>query len=86
FNAVFGNLWDQGAALERAANILQEGGKVVISHPLGRDFVSRLKAVDDTVVPHELPERDALERLVQFLPLVIDSFESGPELYLAVLR
>ncbi|CAM9918212.1 unnamed protein product [Ectocarpus sp. 12 AP-2014] len=86
FNAVFGNLWDQGAALERAANILEEGGKVVISHPLGRDFVSRLKAVDDTVVPHELPERDALERLVQFLPLVIDSFESGPELYLAVLR
>ncbi|CAN0546976.1 unnamed protein product, partial [Ectocarpus sp. 12 AP-2014] len=64
FNAVFGNLWDQGAALERAANILEEGGKVVISHPLGRDFVSRLKAVDDTVVPHELPERDALERLV----------------------
>ncbi|CAM9512898.1 unnamed protein product [Ectocarpus sp. 4 AP-2014] len=86
FNAVFGNLWDQGAALERSANILEEGGKVVISHPLGRDFVSRLKAVDDTVVPHELPERDALESLVQFLPLVIDSFESGPELYLAVLR
>lgn len=45
----------------------------MISHPLGREFVSRLKAVDDTVVPHELPERDALERLVQvgglsFLP------------------
>lgn len=37
----------------------------MISHPLGRDFVSRLKAVDDTVVRHELPERDALERLVQ---------------------
>lgn len=38
---------------------------MVISHPLGRDFVSRLKAVDDTVVPHDLPERDELERLVQ---------------------
>lgn len=37
----------------------------MISHPLGREFVSRLRAVDDTVVPHELPERDALERLVQ---------------------
>lgn len=43
----------------------QEPGKVVISHPLGRDFVSQLKAVDDTVVPHDLPERDELERLVQ---------------------
>lgn len=43
----------------------QERGKVVVSHPLGRDFVSRLKAVDDTVVPHDLPERHELERLVQ---------------------
>lgn len=43
----------------------QERGKVVISHPLGREFVSRLRAVDDTVVPHELPELDALESLVQ---------------------
>eukprot|EP00752_Nemacystus_decipiens_P002591 g2424.t1 len=86
FNSVFGNLWDQGAALERAAAILEERGKVVISHPLGRDFVSRLKAVDDTVVPHDLPEMDELERLVRFQPFVIESFESGPELYLAVLR
>eukprot|EP00903_Cladosiphon_okamuranus_P010623 g10046.t1 len=86
FNAVFGNLWDQGVALERAAAILEERGKVVISHPLGRDFVSRLKAVDDTVVPHDLPERDELERLVQFQPFVVESFESDPELYLAVLR
>lgn len=47
------------------AEKVQEGGKAVISHPLGRDFVSRLKAVDGTVVPHDLPERDELERLVQ---------------------
>ncbi|CAM9333128.1 unnamed protein product [Pylaiella littoralis] len=86
FNAVFGNLWDQGVALECAATIIEEGGKAVISHPLGRDFVSRLKAVDGTVVPHDLPERDELERLVQFLPFVVESFESEPELYLAVLR
>ena len=38
---------------------------MVISHPLGRNFVSRLKAVDATVVPHDLPERDELDRLVQ---------------------
>eukprot|EP00904_Undaria_pinnatifida_P011376 jgi/Undpi1/7369/HiC_scaffold_22.g09842.m1 len=86
FNSVFGNLWDQGAALDRAASILEEGGKVVISHPLGREFVSRLKAADETIVPHDLPERDTLEKMVQFLPFVVDSFESDPELYLAVLK
>lgn len=60
---------------------------MVISHPLGRDFVSRLKAVDDTVVPHDLPERDELERLAQVggcvfgglrPSLILSSAEFGP--------
>lgn len=37
----------------------------MISHPLGREFVSRLKAADETIVPHDLPERDTLEKMVQ---------------------
>ncbi len=35
-NAVFGNVFDQRAALLAAALLLRPGGSVVISHPLGR--------------------------------------------------
>ena len=53
---------------------------MVISHPLGRNFVSRLKAVDATVVPHDLPERDELDRLVQ----VRCGFPSMKRVYLLI--
>ena len=59
FNAVFGNLYDQRAALAHAAALLRPGGSVVISHPLGAAFVRDLHASDPTVVPHELPDRFA---------------------------
>lgn len=52
----------------------QEEGKVVISHPLGKQFVSRLKAVDDTVVPHDLPDRDELEKLTQVNDFIVAAF------------
>ncbi|CAN0448763.1 unnamed protein product, partial [Discosporangium mesarthrocarpum] len=62
------------------------GGKVVISHPLGRKFVSALKAEDSSVVPHDLCDRAGLEDLVQFLPLQVESFMSEEVFYLAVMR
>ncbi len=39
FNAVFGNVADQKAALTAAALRLQPGGHIVISHPLGRAWL-----------------------------------------------
>ena len=36
FNACFGNMHDQHAALRAACRLLRPGGHVVISHPLGR--------------------------------------------------
>lgn len=37
----------------------------MVSHPLGRDFVARLKALDDTVVPYELPDEGGLLDLIK---------------------
>ena len=39
FNAVFGNVADQKAALTAAVLRLKSGGHVVISHPLGRAWL-----------------------------------------------
>jgi SAM-dependent methyltransferase len=39
FNAVFGNLHDQREALLRVALLLRPGGHIVISHPLGSEWL-----------------------------------------------
>jgi len=91
FNAVFGNLFDQRAALEAAAALLQEGGRIVISHPLGRAFHERLRAGETDIVPHALPDAAALSELLSSLPLEVIHLEGtedprGNTLYLTVLR
>jgi len=91
FNAVFGNVFDQRAALEAAAALLQEGGRIVISHPLGRAFHERLRAGEIDIVPHALPDTATLSRLLSSLPLEVVYSEGtedpeGNALYLTVLR
>jgi len=89
FNAVFGNLWDQPAALAHCCELLPTGGNVVISHPMGSTFVKMLKKKDNRLVPHLLPTQEQLEAMVANLPLEIKSFEGKDgvkDLYLAVLQ
>lgn len=49
-NAMFWNLFDQAAALERCRELLVPGGRLVISHPMGAAFVARLREQDPGVV------------------------------------
>ncbi|KAG8459426.1 hypothetical protein KFE25_013062 [Diacronema lutheri] len=71
FNACFGNMHSPRLALRAACTAARpSGGRVVIAHPLGRAFVSRLRAEDAAVVPHELPaDARALAELAEGLPL-----------------
>ena len=85
-NACFGNMHDQTAILAQAASVTEAGGRVIISHPLGRAFVAALRDQDPTIVPHDLPTREALERMIQFLPLEIADFTDDADFYMAVLR
>jgi len=55
FNACFGNLYDQRASLDAAAQVVRPGGRVVIAHPLGATFVDDLHRRDPSVVPGTLP-------------------------------
>ena len=85
FNACFGNLFDQRAALAHASALLRTGGAVFISHPLGSEFVRELHVSDPTVVPHKLPSQDALAKMVDSgpaagsIPLSITSFHDSPD-------
>lgn len=56
FNACFGNLANQSRALTAAERVVRpDGGRVLITHPLGAAFVDCLVAEDPTVVPRGLP-------------------------------
>lgn len=85
-NAVFGNLPDPREALLKAALLLQPGGYILISHPMGRAWHTQLHKDDPEIVPHELPDRAALQQLVAGLPLQLVEYRDEKELYAAVLQ
>ncbi len=58
----------------------------MISHPLGRAWHERLREGDAEIVPHALPDRPTLERLITDLPLRLRSFQDDPDLYLTLLQ
>lgn len=85
FNAVFGNMWDQRETLSVSAELLAEGGRIIISHPMGAAFAEKLAAEDPKMVPHPLPGKERLADLIRELPLTVETFRDEKDLYLCVL-
>ena len=83
-NAMFGNVYDQRQTIEAIDALLAPGGRLVISHPLGSDFVKRLKAGSPQYHLKELPDEASLKRLVDGTGLAVTRFVDEPDLYLAV--
>ncbi len=63
---------------------LKERGRLVISHPLGREFVHRLHIQNPELVPHELPGEQELREMAAEAGLVVIHFADQPAFYLAV--
>ena len=86
FNACFGNMWNQQEALMAAVHLLDSGGQIVISHPLGARFVESLHQNEPHIVPHRLPDKKQLETLCLESKLSIVSADIRDEFYLVILR
>jgi ubiquinone/menaquinone biosynthesis C-methylase UbiE len=86
FNACFGNIFDRERALEVAAGLLKDGGKIVISHPLGNHFVKELQESNSDLVLTLMPDRQLLLRWCEELPLELSVFCDEPDFYLSILR
>jgi len=84
-NAMYGNIADKPAACREAARMLQPGGRLVVSHPEGREFVARLRTATDLFI-EQLPTREEVEHLVAPLGLDVIAYRDEPELYLLVAR
>lgn len=90
FNAVFGNLFDQAATLRHVAEtLLQDGGLVIVSHPLGRRWLREvLSARDPRMVPHGLPTEDEWQQLLKAgggVGLSLSSLDDEADYYCATL-
>ncbi len=88
FNAVFGNLYDQHAALVHCVcNLLRPGGYIIISHPEGRAWLASLHHANPTLVPHCLPDAATLrDSLLPNLPLHMVSYRDDDAAYCVVLQ
>lgn len=83
-NGMFGNFYDQGLAIVAMAAMLKLGGRLVISHPLGRGFVHRLHQENPELVPHELPEEEPLRQMLEQVGLALIHFTDQPGFYLTL--
>ena len=83
-NAMFGNVFDQRQTVEAIASLLSPGGRLVISHPMGSDFVRRLKAGSPQYHLKELPDEAALGGLLSGTGLAVTQYVDEPDLYVAI--
>jgi ubiquinone/menaquinone biosynthesis C-methylase UbiE len=84
-NAMFGNIADKPTACREVTRMLRLGGRLVISHPEGREFVARLRSTTDLFI-EPLPTREEFEHFVAGLDFEVTAYRDEPKLYLLVAR
>jgi len=84
-NAMYGNIADKHAACANAAEVLQPGGRLVISHPEGKAFLDRLRASTDLFI-EPFPTKEAFRAFAAPLGLQVVRYRDEPKLYLLVAR
>jgi SAM-dependent methyltransferase len=84
-NAMYGNIADKAAACANVVSALKPRGRLIVSHPEGRDFVEKLRAAGGLFI-ESLPGRGEFQALLQPLGLKVVTYWDEPKLYLMVAR
>jgi SAM-dependent methyltransferase len=84
-NGMYGNIADKPAACGNAARMLRSGGRLVVSHPEGRDFVDQLRATSGLFI-ESLPTKEEFGTVLGPLGLEVIAVRDEPKLYLMVAR
>jgi ubiquinone/menaquinone biosynthesis C-methylase UbiE len=83
-NACYPNIVDKATAFSNISRMLRPGGRLVISHPLGKSFIEVIRK--STPFPlDEFPERADAENLLRAFGFAIEDFIDEPELYVLVV-
>jgi ubiquinone/menaquinone biosynthesis C-methylase UbiE len=82
-NACYPNIVDKARTFSNLGRMIRSGGRLVISHPLGKAFIDRIR--EGTPFPlDDFPERADAETLLRPFGFVVKRFVDEPELYLLV--
>lgn len=80
-NACYPNIADKKGAFENIAGMMKIGGRMVISHPLGKAFIKKLKR-NAPYPMDEFPDQPQAENLFRPFGFKIQNFIDEPELYI----
>jgi SAM-dependent methyltransferase len=83
-NACYPNIADKKGAFENIARVIKTGGRMVISHPMGKVFIKKLKP--NAPYPlDEFPDKPEAEILCRPFGFDIKTFIDEPECYILSL-
>jgi SAM-dependent methyltransferase len=80
-NACYPNIADKATAFANIRRMTKPGGRLVISHPLGRAFVAVLRKSSPFPLD-DFPERAGADALLRAFDFRLASFVDEPELYI----
>jgi len=82
-NAVWPNIGDKLGALRNLSRIIKKGGRIVISHPEGKQFVNGLKKTLPFPLD-TLPEESELKELFKKFNFILRLYVNEPRFYFAL--
>jgi len=82
-NACYGNIADKTGAFTNISRMMRAGGRMVISHPLGKSFI-RSRRSQASFPLDDFPERTDAETLFKPFGFQIETLIDEPKLYILV--
>jgi SAM-dependent methyltransferase len=82
-NACYPNIVDKPTSFENISRMMKRGGRMVISHPMGRSFIDSLKGKSPFPLD-DFPEKAEAETLLEPYELDITDFVDEPNLYILI--
>lgn len=83
-NACYPNIVDKERSIANIVRMMRRGGRVVISHPMGKSFIDALKERSPFPLD-DFPVESEVESLFQPYGLEVEGFVDKPELYILLL-
>jgi 2-polyprenyl-3-methyl-5-hydroxy-6-metoxy-1,4-benzoquinol methylase len=86
-NAVFPHFSDKLAALSRIYQMTKPNGRVIISHPIGREAVNRVHSEAGAIVTEDrVPDANKMRQILESVGFTDIEVKDEPEFYLAMGR
>ncbi len=84
-NAMYGNISDKTLACQNVTRMLKIGGRMIVSHPEGSNFVDKLRYTSPLQI-ESLPSHQQFQSILNPLGLEVIFFKDKPKTYIMVAR